>query len=289
MESLPREFIWIPVVVLLCSLVEAVVLSMRGHYDWRAAAVSVLDMLVRNALRYLLPLGLGAVVLGWVWQHRIATVPLNNIWAFVLLFFGQELCYYAYHRAAHRVRFFWATHSVHHSPNDLTLAAAYRLSWTGALSGSALFFAPLVWLGFKPVTVLSVVALNLLYQFWIHATWIPKLGFLEHVLNTPSAHRVHHASNLEYLDGNYGGVLIIFDKLFGTYIPERDDIAIAYGWVKPVQGYNLLKIEFTQWLELARDVWHAPSLAQKIKHLVKPPGWQPINGETTEDLRARAL
>jgi sterol desaturase/sphingolipid hydroxylase (fatty acid hydroxylase superfamily) len=288
MESLPRELIWIPVVVLLCSLIEAVVLSLRGRYDWRAAAVSVADLVVRNLMRFALPVGVAAASLQWLWQHRLFTIALDNALAFALLFIGQEFCYYWYHRAAHRVRFFWATHAVHHSPNDLTLAAAYRLSWTGSLSGSVLFFAPLVWLGFKPLLVLAVVALNLLYQFWIHATWIPKLGFLEHVLNTPSAHRVHHASNLEYLDGNYGGVLIVFDKLFGTYIPERADITIRYGWVKPIGGYNLLKIEFTQWIELARDVWHAPSLMQKFRHLFKPPGWQPVGGETTEDLRAHA-
>ena len=145
-------------------------------------------------------------------------------------------------------------------------------------------------LGFELRTVAAAVTLNLLYQFWLHATWIPKLGWLEWVFNTPSAHRVHHASNLEYLDGNYGGVLIVFDRLFGTYIEEREDLPCRYGWVHPLQGYNPLKTEFAQWLWLARDLMRSRSLAEAWGYLSKPPGWQPdaARSETTEALRQRA-
>lgn len=109
---------------------------------------------------------------------------------------------------------------MHHSPNQLTLSSAYRLGWLTKIAGSSIF-TPLVWFGVKPDVVLAVVSIKLLYQFWLYATWIPKLGWLEYVFNTPSAHRVHHASNATYLDANFGGVLIIFDRLFGTYVAER--------------------------------------------------------------------
>jgi len=134
-----------------------------------------------------------------------------------------------------------------------------------------------------------MLSLNLLYQFWIHAAWIPRLGPLEWILNTPSAHRVHHASNLEYLDGNYGGVLVVFDRLFGTYIPERADTPCRFGLVEPIRGYNLLEIEFHQWIALWRDLRSARSLSEIRGYLLKPPGWRPDGqGKTTEDLRREA-
>jgi sterol desaturase/sphingolipid hydroxylase (fatty acid hydroxylase superfamily) len=178
-----------------------------------------------------------------------------------LLFIGQEFCYYWYHRAAHRVRWFWAAHAVHHSPNELTLAAAFRIGIFGKLTGTALFFVPLVWLGFDVRTVFSVLTLNLLYQFWIHVTWIPRLGWIEYVLNTPSSHRVHHASNTAYLDANFGGVLIVFDRLFGTYVAEREDLPCRYGLVEPQTSYNPLRVEFSPWAHLARDLARARRVA----------------------------
>jgi hypothetical protein len=147
--------------------------------------------------------------------------------------------------------------------------------------------APL--LGMPPRIVLMLLSLNLLYQFWIHATWIPRLGPLEWFLNTPSAHRVHHAANLEYLDGNYGGVLIVFDRLFGTYIAERADLPCRYGPVRPMTSYNLLVVEFDQWRALWRDLRTADSAPDAWCYLFKPPGWRPNGlGETTEDLRGRS-
>ena len=164
--------------------------------------------------------------LGWVWEHRLFTQSLDNVWSVLLLFVGLEFFYYWYHRTSHTSRWFWAAHSVHHSPNQLNLAAAYRLGWFGKFTGTSLFFTPLVVLGFTPTVVLSALFLNLLYQFWLHADWIPRLGWLEYVLNTPSSHRVHHARNPEYLDANYGGVLIVFDRLFGSYVAERADVPL---------------------------------------------------------------
>ena len=167
---------------------------------------------------------------------------------------------------------FWANHSVHHSPNDLTLATALRLGWTGKLTGTALFFAPLVWLGFPPVAVVATLAANLLYQFWLHAPWMPRLGPLEWVLNTPAHHKVHHASNPEYLDRNYGGVLIVFDRMFGTFAQERGDVRLRYGLTTPLLTHNPLRIAFHEWANLGRDLWRAKGWRAKISALFGPPG-----------------
>jgi sterol desaturase/sphingolipid hydroxylase (fatty acid hydroxylase superfamily) len=281
------------VVVLVSSLSEAVVLSiLRGwrNYDWRATGISLVDFLVREyPLRWLLPLAFWVQGMDWIYQHRLWTVPMDHWSGWLACFVGQEFCYYWYHRAAHRVRWFWCTHAIHHSPNQLNLSAAYRFGWTGRLSGTLLFFTLAPLLGLPPRIVLMLLSLNLLYQFWIHATWIPRLGPLEWVLNTPSAHRVHHAANLEYLDGNYGGVLIVFDRLFGTYTAERRDLPCRYGLVHPMTTTNLLTIEFGHWRALVRDLKTARSAREVFGYLFRPPGWRPDgNGETTEDLRRRA-
>src|SRR5205085_635323 len=133
--------------------------------------------MVARELIYLLPLSLATPAFVWAWDHRIATMPLDSITAFVALFLGMEFFYYWFHRASHRVRWFWATHAVHHSPNQLNLSAAYRFGWTGRAAGALLFYVPMVWLGFPVIVVVTALSLNLLYQFWLHATWIPKLGW----------------------------------------------------------------------------------------------------------------
>lgn len=276
-------------VILAISMVEAVVLHRRqSGFDWNETRLSVLDLIGRRIIA-LLPLNLAGPALEMAWTHRVYTVPLNGPMAFLLLFFGMEFFYYWYHRTAHRMRFFWASHRVHHSPNQLTLSTSFRLGWTGRLTGTQLFFLPMVWLGFPPGVVLGALSINLLYQFWLHTTWIPKLGWLEYVLNTPSAHRVHHASNLPYLDKNYGGVLIVFDRLFGTYAAERDDEPCVYGLVKPLRTRSVWRMEFEEWIAIARDMRAAKSLRQAFLLLVKPPGWSPRgDGPTTENLRAAA-
>ena len=257
-------------------------------YDWRAMGVSLLDQVGRGLMR-LIPITLAAPAFAVAEEHRLFNLELNSALSLLVLFFGQEFFYYWFHRTAHRVRFFWANHSIHHSPTQLNLSAAYRLGWFGQFAGAAIFFTPLVWLGFDKTVVQTVVGINLLYQFWIHATWIPKLGLLEYVLNTPSAHRVHHASNVRYLDANYGGVLIIFDRLFGSYIEEREEEPCVYGWVKPIHSYNPLRIELTPWITLFQDMFGARTVGEALEFLVHAPGWRPDGpGETTEELRARA-
>ena len=281
-------FVALPGVV-AASLFVALVLARRQRYDWRASGVSLLDLVARVSMQIFLPLSIATPLIVLAYRHRIGTVSLDGWPMLLALFLGQELCYYGFHRAAHRVRWFWCNHAVHHSSNQLNLAAAYRIGVLSRLTGSSVFYVPLIWLGFPPRIVFEVLSLNLLYQFWIHATWIPKLGWLEYVFNTPSAHRVHHAANLEYIDANYGGVLIVFDRLFGTYRAERDDLPCRYGLIEPMTGYNLLKIEFRQWGQLGRDLLAARSLRAVLGHLAMPPGWSPTGpGTTTEALRARA-
>jgi sterol desaturase/sphingolipid hydroxylase (fatty acid hydroxylase superfamily) len=274
------------------SLIEALVLDRRSRrggapFDWNEVRLSLIAM-VGSKLTALLPFTLSAPLLSLAWRYRIHTVSIHSVPVFLLVFLGQEFCYYWYHRMSHRIRYFWATHAVHHSPNQLTLSTAYRLGWTGKLSGTGIFYMPLVWLGVRPEIVMMMLTLNLMYQFWIHNTWTPKLGFLEYVFNTPSSHRVHHASNLEYLDTNYGGVLIIFDRLFGTYAAERSDVPCRYGLVTPTRTRNPFVVQFEHWVTLVRDVASAKSVRIALNHIFRPPGWLPDgNGETTEDMRRR--
>jgi hypothetical protein len=177
---------------------------------------------------------------------------------------------------------------VHHSPNQLNLAAAYRLGWLGQFMGATLFFTPLAFLGFEPTTIVTALFLNLLYQFWLHADWIPKLGWLGYVLNTPSAHRVHHARNPEYLDANFGGVLIVFDRLFGSHIEEKSAVPCDYGLVTPITTYNPILINFQPWIGMIRDLRTARSPGAVLGYLFGPPGWRPDGqGLTTAELRAR--
>ena len=259
-------------VVLGAATLEGLVRQFVLHqpYDWRAYAVSLADAVGRRAID---AIGLSAAtpVLLWAYAHRLTDLPLNNWAQWLMLFLSHELLYYAYHRSAHRVRWFWATHAVHHSPNDLTLATALRLGWTGKLAGIAIFFVPLVWVGFSPIAVFATLAVNLLYQFWLHTTWVPKLGPLEWVFNTPSHHRVHHASNPEYLDCNYGGVLIVFDRLFGSFVEERDDITPRYGLTTPLRSYNPLWIAVHEWVRMAQDVIAARSWNDLQRALFAPP------------------
>ena len=282
MATLQRVFLYaVPVVIALAAL-EALARSFGGrrNYNWRAYFASLTDLLVRQYLVYtLLPLGLADPVIAWAWTHRVATVPLGTIGAFAALFLGQEFCYYWFHRAGHRMRWLWASHAVHHSPNQLNLSAAYRFGWTGRLSGTAMFFVPLVRLGFPPRVVFATLSLNLLYQFWPHVDWIPKLGPLELVFNTPSHHRVHHAANPEYLDANYGGVLIIFDRLFGTLRIERHETPCRYGLVEPLSSNNPVWIAFHEWVMLARDLWTVRNWRE---------GWRALFGPPSPALRHRA-
>jgi sterol desaturase/sphingolipid hydroxylase (fatty acid hydroxylase superfamily) len=230
----------------------------------------------------MIPLSLVGPVFAFAWSHHLFTIPLGRWWSFALLLIGQEFCYYWLHRASHHVRWFWASHAVHHSANDFTLAAAYRLGWTSKLSGEAIFNAPLIWLGFRPEVVAATLLFNLLYQFWLHTEIVPRLGWLEWVLNTPAHHRVHHASNEVYLDKNFGGTLIVFDRLFGTFVDQRADTPCRYGLVKPLVSYNPGFIALHEWAAMARDIWSARTWREKLGCAFGPPRRSPAQPKATE-------
>ena len=286
-KSFRAAYLVIAAVALSAALIEALVLAfvLKRGYNWKSYFAS-LFIAVGRRIGDFIPLAIALPGAYWLYENSLINWDFSDWPAYVVLFFALEFAYYWFHRASHRVRFWWLTHSVHHSPNEFTLSTAYRLGWTGRLTLMLIFFVPLAALGFPPLMIVIALSINLLYQFWIHAEWIPKLGPLEGILNTPSAHRVHHASNVEYLDANYGGVLMIFDRMFGTYIAEREDIKPVYGWVQPMQSHNPFVIVFRPWIDLFRDLTRARSVRSIAGYLFGPPGWQPDGkGMTTENLR----
>jgi sterol desaturase/sphingolipid hydroxylase (fatty acid hydroxylase superfamily) len=238
---------------------------------WKESLISFL-IAIGHRISQMIPT---AGFLIFAWNHRIFTISLNHWWNVALLFLSIEFTYYWFHRASHRIRWFWASHVVHHSPKYFNFSAAYRLGWTGGISGSAIFFMPLAWLGFEPLTIAIALSLNLLYQFWIHTELIPKLGFLEWVLNTPSHHRVHHASNSEYIDRNYGGVLIIFDRLFGTFTSENTSNPPVYGLTHPIKSNNPFKIALHEWIQIFKDIISTDSWQKRFCYAFAPPDWKP--------------
>jgi len=269
---LPRHVGAALLVLLAIVIVEALLrrYAWRRPTDLRAVAASLADALVRRGAD-VLGLAAAAPLPAFAYAHRLATIRMDSAVAWGGLYLLVEFAYYWHHRLTHRVRWFWASHSVHHSSNELMLASAVRLGWTGRLGGAIAFFTPLAWLGFPPQAVSGLVAAGLFWQFWLHADWMPRLGPLEWVLNTPTHHRVHHASNPEYLDCNYGSSLIVFDRLFGSFVALRDDIEIRYGLTTPVPSHNPVRIAFNEWLALARDVRAAHGWRARMRVLLGPP------------------
>jgi sterol desaturase/sphingolipid hydroxylase (fatty acid hydroxylase superfamily) len=284
------KFSWMFPVLVMIATIEGLVLRYRFKraYDWRESAAS-LGVAVGQRLSGLLTAGAMAGLYFWVWEYRLFTVSLDRASGLVLLVLGVEFFYYWYHRLSHESRWFWASHVVHHSAQHLSLSAAYRLGWTAAISGAGLFYLPMVLLGFHPVAVFAALGINLLYQFWLHNDWMPKLGPIEWVFNTPSHHRVHHAINPRYLDRNYGGMLVIYDRLFGTLVVEDEREPCRYGLVKQINSYNPFKIAFNEWIEMARDVRAARSPREVIGFMFGPPGWSADGSrKTSAMLRAEA-
>jgi sterol desaturase/sphingolipid hydroxylase (fatty acid hydroxylase superfamily) len=273
-EALPRIFLFVlPLFALVAAAEGWYLVARQGRaYDWRAYFASLGDAVGRRVIVVVIGFGAVGAILEVAWHYRLATVAMDRWWALPALFLGQEFCYYWMHRADHRIRWLWATHAVHHSSNEFVLANAYRLGWTTQISGTALFMAPLVLLGFSPQAVLAMLGANLLYQFWIHTELIGRLGPLEWILNTPTHHRVHHARNAEYLDRNYGGVLIVFDHIFGTFVAERPGNPCEFGLTKPLLSHNPVRIAFHDWIAMLRELRAARSLREAGLIMFGPPG-----------------
>jgi sterol desaturase/sphingolipid hydroxylase (fatty acid hydroxylase superfamily) len=274
-DLLNYHIYWVFLIAIGC---EAILLWQTGRkYSWRESAASFWINIGQLIIGRIIVKAVNLALLTWVWNYRCFNISMNNIGGFLLLFIGLEFCYYWHHRASHRVRWIWATHAVHHSIKYFNLSAAYRLGWTGWLSGNILFYLPLCWLGFPPLLVTISLSLNLIYQFWIHTELISELGVLDLLLNTPSNHRVHHASNAQYIDKNYGGMTMIFDRLFGTYQSEQPEISLVYGLTKPINSYNPIVIAFYEWARLWQDLKKARNVGQVLRCIFYAPDWNELS------------
>ncbi len=241
----------------------------RDVYDWTDtlsnASLALMHQLA-DALAWLALIG----VFWWVHRHRLFDWS-NSAWTLAALFLAQDFCYYWFHRASHRVRWLWASHVTHHSSERLNLSTAFRQSVTYPISGMWLFWLPLAWLGFDPGQIIAVVAINLGFQFFVHTQAVGRLGWLEWVFNTPSHHRVHHARNPAYIDRNYAGVLIVWDRCFGSYVDEHPGDPCEYGIVRQIHSLNPLVLTFHEWRAMFADFLRAPTPRQGLAQLFGPP------------------
>lgn len=242
-------------------------------------------------------MGLGNLVVGLLtkafifgiysilYQFRIFEIGYDSWWAWVLVFLADDFSYYWFHRTSHNVRYFWASHVVHHSSTKYNLATALRQTWTGNLTGTFLFYLWMPLVGFHPAMIIFMHSISLLYQFWIHTEVIQKMPrWFEAVFNTPSHHRVHHASNYKYLDRNHAGILIIWDKLFGTFEPEVE--RPTYGLTKNIKSFNPLYIATHEWIDIGKDILRHPRHAWQ--YLFGPPGWSHDGSrQTSEQLKGQ--
>ena len=271
------------VLILLEAIADAIM--RRDLYEVKDSAASItmgLGNVAINLVAKSMQLGIFAVL------YRLRLFNLGTSWwVWLLLFFGDEFSYYWFHRASHECRLFWASHVVHHSSQRYNLSTAVRQSWTSTFI-SWIFWMWLPLLGFRPMMVLTMQAISLLYQFWIHTQLVERLGLFEWILNTPSHHRVHHGSNARYIDRNHGGTLIVWDRLFGTFEPEDSQDRPRYGLTTNIQTYNPVRIAFHEWADLWRDVRTAPGVRNKLRYVFGRPGWRHNAGPSGLELSSQA-
>lgn len=275
----------IPFFILL--IVIEIFVSVKMHlktYQFKDAATSI-TMGLGNVFIGIISKGLIFGVMIFIYNnYRIFDMPFTW-WAWLILVFADDFSYYWFHRISHESRFFWASHIIHHSSQHYNLSTALRQTWTGNFY-SFVFWLWLPLLGFHPLMILTQMSVSLLYQFWIHTETIDKLPhWFEAIFNTPSHHRVHHATNPQYLDRNHAGILIIWDKLFGTFEPEVEKP--VYGLTTNINSYNPLYVAFHEWLALFKDAFtNKTSVVKRLLYFVKPPGWRHDGtGQLAADLR----
>lgn len=242
-------------------------------------------------------MGIGSLVIGvgvktvafglMIFIHQFAFFEIGwQWWAWVLIFFLDDFTFYWHHRLSHQIRLLWAAHVNHHSSTSYNLATALRQSWTEILYKYFWWmYLPLI--GFDPIMVMTMMSFSLIYQFWVHTKTIKRMGFLELFMNTPSHHRVHHASNVQYLDRNHAGILIIWDRMFGTFQEELEEVPVVYGITSNIHTYNLFKIAFHEFGNIFKDLGKSTSLMDKLKYIFMPPGWSHDGStKTADELRA---
>lgn len=266
-----------PVFFVLIAL-ELLVAKLRGRVVYHSSdainsiGLGVISQIV-GVFSKLLTLGIYA----WCVQHlALFALPANSVWVWVSALLIYDFCYYWLHRYGHEVNILWAAHVVHHQSEDYNLSTALRQTGSGVLLGW-LFYLPMAILGY-PLEVFVVVALvDLLYQFWVHTELVGRLGWFDRVFCSPSNHRAHHAVNDKYLDRNYGGILILWDRLFGTFVEEDDTDPPVFGTRSPLRSWNPLWSNAEVYWATFKDAWHARRWRDKLLIWVKPPGWRPAD------------
>ncbi len=237
------------------------------YYDSKDAWTNILIGFVSVAFGAFFGLFI-SVIYAFAYEIAPYKFPAEAWWAWALLFFVDDLVYYWFHRISHESRLFWNFHVVHHSSEHYNLSVAVRQSWfSGTLHW--IFYAPIMLLGFAPWMFAVMHGFNLIYQFWIHTRFVNRLGFLERILNTPSHHRVHHGVNNPYLDKNYAGVLIIWDRMFGSFVEETE--APRYGIVKPIRSFNPLWINTHGWAEMLAAMRERSTVVGKLRCIFASP------------------
>ncbi len=261
----------------------------RGRNTYRVAdTITSISLGSISRLRGLVFLGLGA----WFYEteaggYHLFDLPDQGIgiWIFALL--AYDFSYYWFHRISHEVNLFWAAHVVHHQSEDYNLGTALRQSGSGLFG--FIFYVPWLYVGIPAEILISSGAINLVYQFWVHTQHVPKLGPLEHVFVTASNHRVHHAQNRIYIDRNYGGIFIIWDRLFGSFQEELPDEPCIYGIRKPLRSYNPFWANIQVYWSILLDSWHAKSWQDRIRVWFKGPGWRPAGLDQTHPVERTLL
>lgn len=270
------------ILTVIIEVIITVKVKLEG-YEFKDAATSI-TMGLGNVAIGLFTKGVVFAIFALLYNYRVFTIPFIW-WSWILLLFAEDFVYYWNHRIAHESRLFWASHVVHHSSTKYNLSTALRQTWSGSFY-TFIFWAPLALIGFHPLMILTQMSISLLYQYWIHTELIKKLPkWFEAVFNTPSHHRVHHATNPQYLDRNHAGIFIIWDRLFGTFEPEVEKP--VYGLVTNINTHNPIKIAYLEWYNLLKDVFTSKtSLGKRILYFLKPPGWKHDgSGKLSGDLR----
>lgn len=250
----------------------------RGVRTYRLAdAINSLSAGVLSQALGLLTKALGILVYAVAFEQlALFQLDANALWVWLLAFVFYDFCYYWNHRIGHERNVFWASHVVHHQSEEYNLSTALRQTSTGFLL-SWIFYLPMAIAGVPPLVFLTVAALNLLYQFWVHTRHIPKLGWFEWIFVSPSNHRVHHAQNPVYMDRNYGGVFIVWDRLFGTFQEELDEEPVIFGVTTPLASWNPLWANLQFYVQLWRDAARAASWWDKLRIWFMPTGWRPAD------------
>jgi sterol desaturase/sphingolipid hydroxylase (fatty acid hydroxylase superfamily) len=265
-------------VFLAMIVVEYLVGRMRGRDTYRAAdAMSSIGLGMLNQIAGVFAKAFTVGIYTLLYEHvAITRLPADAWWVWVGALVAYDFLYYWHHRAGHRVALFWASHVVHHQSEDYNLSTALRQTGSGWLAGWV-FYLPLAAAGVPPLVFGAVALVDLLYQFWVHTQQVARLGWFDRWFCSPSNHRVHHAVNDVYVDRNYGGIWMVWDRMFGTFQEELDREPCVYGTRKPLRSWNPLWANLEVYVALAKDAWRARSWADKVRVWFMPPGWRPAD------------